>query len=61
MLAFICNGIQSIYNNVQILRSIKSSTNEVQKWKRASLYNRKSVRLSTTEKQPYSAIEEKES
>ncbi|XP_060575984.1 integrin alpha-3-like [Ruditapes philippinarum] len=33
---------------------------EVQEWKRARLYNRKSVRMSNNEKQPYSAIEETE-
>ncbi|XP_060562264.1 integrin alpha-9-like [Ruditapes philippinarum] len=33
---------------------------EVQEWKRATLYNRKSVRLSNNETQPYSAIEETE-
>ncbi|XP_053373230.1 integrin alpha-4-like isoform X2 [Mercenaria mercenaria] len=33
---------------------------QVQKWKRASLYNRKSVRTSSHEKQPYTSMEEKE-
>lgn len=33
---------------------------QVQQWKRASLYNRKSVQISSTGKQPYNAMEEKE-
>lgn len=32
---------------------------QVQEWKRASLYNRKSLRVPANDQQPYSAMEEK--